>query len=88
MLDGEVDVALVTTAKVPRRLVEEPLFNDEIVFVLAASHPLAQRTAISAEDLRAQTLITSTTTPEPERRWFVKQVFGERRAELKTLRFR
>jgi len=35
-----------------------PLFDYEPVFVAAASHPLAQKDAIEAEDFRGETLIT------------------------------
>lgn len=77
LLDNKVDVALLTTSKVTRGLVEQPLFSDEIVFVVAATHPLADRAALTVGDLRAYPLITSSTTPEPERRWFVSRVFGK-----------
>src|SRR6185295_9162022 len=43
LLEGEIDVALVSEAPASRsrRLVDQPLFSDEIVFVMAASHRLA-----------------------------------------------
>src|SRR6185295_6324970 len=76
LLDAAVDVALLTTSRVGAPLLEQPLFSDEIVFVVAASHPLADRPAIGRDDLRRHRLITSTNTPEPERRWFYRRVFG------------
>ena len=87
LLTGDADVALLTTAKVPSRMLEAPLFHDEIVFVVAANHPLAARRAVSAEDLKAYPLIVSSSTPEPERVWFFRQVFGRGTPRLKLLRF-
>lgn len=84
---GELDVALVTTAAVPRGLEERPLFSDEIVFVLAASHPLARRPSLTQGDLSLAPLISSSQTPEPEVRWFEKHVFGRRRPAVRHLRF-
>lgn len=76
---GDLDVALVTTSKVPRALRERPLFSDRIVFVMAASHPLARgRRSLTPADLLAHPLIASSQTPEPEVGWFVSQVFGKR----------
>jgi LysR family transcriptional regulator for metE and metH len=87
LLTGDVDVALLTTAKVPQRVLEAPLFHDEIVFVVAAGHPLALRGAIRAADLLEYPLIVSSSTPEPERRWFLRQVFGRGTPRLELLRF-
>lgn len=85
LLAGEVDVALLTTSRVPRPLVEAPLFSDEIVFVLAATHPLAGRAAIHREDLEVNPFITSSATPEAERRWFAREVFGRSAPRLQHL---
>jgi LysR family transcriptional regulator, regulator for metE and metH len=79
---NQVDVALLTTAPVPRaRLVERPLFSDEIVFVMAASHPLAARRVLHPADLCEHKLLTSR-TPPAENSWFLKQVFGRARPRL------
>jgi len=82
---GEIDVALLTTAKIRGPIRELPLFSDEIVFVVAADHPLAQRAAITADDLRAYTVLGSTNTPEPEVRWFGHAVFGAKIPPLDRL---
>lgn len=84
---GELDVALLTTAKVPRALREAPLFSDEILIVMADSHPLARRTAVTAADLLAHRLLLSSQTPEAEQRWFAHAVFGKARPTLRPLRF-
>jgi LysR family transcriptional regulator for metE and metH len=84
---GDVDVALLTTAKVPAGIVEQALFSDEIVFVMAPSHPLADKAAIGAEDLRRHRMIGSTSTPDGERHWFNRRVFGRAEAKVDGLRF-
>lgn len=83
---GTLDVALLTTSRVRAPVRELPLFADEIVFVVAVDHPLAHRGAITADDLREHPLIGSTTTPEPEVRWFGATVFGSR-PPARRLRF-
>lgn len=76
---GEIDVALVSEAATPRsrRLVDKPLFADEIVFVLAASHPLAARPSLNREDLEGQALYTSR-APTRDMHWFLKPLAGGR----------
>jgi LysR family transcriptional regulator for metE and metH len=84
--EGLTDVALLTTGRVRPPLRELALFTDEIVFLVAADHPLAGRAAITAADLREHTIISSTSTPEPELRWFGAAVFGGRTPALTKLR--
>jgi LysR family transcriptional regulator, regulator for metE and metH len=87
LVDGAVDVALVTTSPVPRgALGERALFKDEIVFVVAAGHPLAGKRALTRADLRAYPLVTSP-TPDSEARWFMARVFGRTRPRLRLDRF-
>jgi LysR family transcriptional regulator for metE and metH len=77
----QIDIALLTTAPLPRGrdgrvgLVEQPLFSDEIVFLVADTHPLANAGALTRRDLRQHPLITSH-TPPAEARWFLAKVFG------------
>jgi LysR family transcriptional regulator for metE and metH len=87
LVAGEVDVALLTTSPAPRPFRELRLFSDEIVFVVAASHPLAAVKALEPADLRAHTLITSAQTPKAEARWFFARAFGRQVPRLKTLKF-
>ncbi|MFY0541139.1 LysR family transcriptional regulator [Nannocystis pusilla] len=56
----------------------QPLFSDEIVFVVAPTHALARKPTLSRDDLRAARLITGE-TPEAETRWFLRRVFGRGR---------
>jgi len=86
LASGEVDVALLTTARAAAPIREEPLFEDEIVFLVGASHPLAGRATLTRRDLREHTLVTSH-TPPAEARWFASRVFGRSRPKLRFLRF-
>jgi len=91
LLRSEVDVALLTTAQLPRgdarrTLAERPLFSDEVVFLLSARHRLANAQAISARDLCEEPLITPD-TPPAEANWFLREVFGRRKPKLDVLRF-
>lgn len=85
--EGHVDAALLTSRLQPSRdLQVRPLFRDEILFVLAASHPLARRRTLSPSDLREHPLFSSPTAAH-ERRWFMKQVFGRARPKLQLSTF-
>ncbi|CAM3930182.1 LysR family transcriptional regulator [Corallococcus exiguus] len=86
LVAGELDVALLTTSTVPRAGLEtRPLFSDEIIFVVSASHPLASRRALTREDLREHTVLTGQ-TPAAESHWFMTQVFGRERPRLRVER--
>jgi len=85
LLTGELDVALLTTSAVRGGLLERALFSDEIVFVLAASHPLASRPHITRAQLSEYRLIASSQTPKPEAEWFSKTLFGRARVRLNYL---
>jgi LysR family transcriptional regulator for metE and metH len=81
---GDVDVALLTTARLPRSsLRERPLFDDEVVFLLAANHPLARKKSLTRADLERGPLLTSSNTPTAEREWFLRSAFGRKRPRLK-----
>jgi LysR family transcriptional regulator for metE and metH len=67
-------------------LVEEPLFSDEVVFVLSTRHPLAMARHLTREALREGPLISGN-TPPAEARWFAAKVFGRRVPELHFVRF-
>jgi LysR family transcriptional regulator for metE and metH len=77
LLDGEIDVALVSEAPVSRsrRLVDNPLFSDEIVFVMAASHRLAALASLACRDLHGVPLYTSR-APTRDMGWFLEPLAG------------
>jgi LysR family transcriptional regulator, regulator for metE and metH len=81
---GEIDVALVSEAATPRsrRLVDKPLFADEVVFVMAASHRLASKASLMRADLLDETLLTSR-LPTRDMAWFHKPLSAARGAPLR-----
>jgi len=84
---GKVEIAFLTTGRVRAPVCEAPLFADEIVFVVAADHPLAERATLTASDLSTYPLISSSSTAEPEVRWFTRAVFGKRLPSVGWLKF-
>ena len=84
---AKVDIALLTTSPLPKgaRLREQPLFSDEIVFVMSHAHPLAKKRSLTQLELMNEPLITGN-TPPPEGRWFVRSAFGRRRPKLQFMR--
>ena len=58
LIEGSIDLAIVSTEFDDRRLRLTPLFEDEMLVVMNPDHPLAGRDSISARELAAQTLLT------------------------------
>ena len=58
MLAGELDLALVSEAPIGSRLRSLPLFADELVLLVRAGHPLAERGFARPEELAAEHLLT------------------------------
>lgn len=56
LLQGTVDLALVSSPVRDRHLVSAPLFDDEWTVILSPSHPLAKRPFVSAVELGRETL--------------------------------
>ena len=84
LVGGEIDVALLTTGQLPKgsaSLAEQPLFSDEVVFLISAQHHLARQKAISAAELEREPLI-SAYAPPAEVNWFLRSVFGRRKPRL------
>lgn len=81
--DGTIDVALISEAPLPRsrRLSHKPLFADEVVFLLAASHRLAARATLQRADLEGEALFTSR-LPTPDMHWFNKPLAARRAPAL------
>jgi LysR family transcriptional regulator for metE and metH len=86
LVAGDIDIALLTTSPVPRSGLEErQIFSDEVVFIMATSHPLASRRTLTRDDLRGCTLLTGQ-TPPAEAQWFMTRVFGRERPRLRVER--
>lgn len=58
LLDGEIDLAILSDPVQNARLRLTPLFRDEFVVVLPAGHPRRTARFFAAEDFAAETLIT------------------------------
>lgn len=58
LIEGSIDLAIVSSEVEDRRLRVTPLFEDEMLVVMSPDHPLAGRESISAKELAAQTLLT------------------------------
>lgn len=56
LLDGRLDLAITSDRARDRRIVEKPLFEDELLAVVAPSHPLAGRRSVTARDFASETL--------------------------------
>jgi LysR family transcriptional regulator for metE and metH len=82
----EVDIALLTASPVRGALRARPLFSDEIVFLVAADHPLAHRAALTPNDLLAYPLIASSNAARGEQRGFTARVFGRKLPKLQLIR--
>jgi LysR family transcriptional regulator for metE and metH len=57
LLAGKLDLAIVTSPVRDRRLVERRVFDDEMVVIVAPTHPLAQRPHVRPADFQDQALL-------------------------------
>jgi len=58
LLDGKLDLGLTSSEPSHPRLVDLPLFRDELVLVVPAGHRLAGQTSVRPEDLASERLLT------------------------------
>jgi LysR family transcriptional regulator, regulator for metE and metH len=56
LLNGKLDLAIVSSCPRDKRLVYRPLFKDELVALMPPDHPLAARHYLQAKDFAEQTL--------------------------------
>src|SRR5918999_627700 len=57
LLEGQIDLAVVTSDVDDKRLATQPLFDDELIAVVPATHPFATRAYIEPEDFAEEHLI-------------------------------
>ncbi|HEX7140325.1 MAG TPA: LysR family transcriptional regulator [Vicinamibacterales bacterium] len=57
LIDGRIDLAIMSDPVRDRRLVLRPLFEDELLVIMSPSHRLAGRAVVEPEDLAEETLI-------------------------------
>jgi len=60
LLEGQIDLAVVTSEVDDKRLQSMPLFEDELVAVVAPTHPFAKRASIEPIDFAEEHLIIYT----------------------------
>ena len=79
---GEIDAALLTSpCKSGSGLKTRDLWSDEIVFVVANTHPLASKPTLTTADIEQTPLFTQR-APVHEAEWFMRSVFGRRRPRI------
>jgi LysR family transcriptional regulator for metE and metH len=74
LLAGRIDLAILTAPVRDRRLRVRPLFADEMVAIVAPSHPLAKRSWLSPRDLAAEHLLLYASAPEDS--FVLRRVLG------------
>jgi LysR family transcriptional regulator, regulator for metE and metH len=57
LLAGKLDLAVVSAPPRDRRVAVHPLFDDNMVVIVAPTHPLASRPYVRPEDFRTETLL-------------------------------
>ena len=57
LLAGRIDLALVSSPVRDRRLVVTPIFEDELVVIVAPTHPFARQTHVRPADMKGETLL-------------------------------
>jgi len=57
LLNGKLDLAIVSTVSRDKRLLYKPLFKDELVAILPPAHPLTARPYLRARDFADQHLV-------------------------------
>jgi len=81
IIQGELEMAIITLApSVHEKLVAEPIWRDELVFVAASGHPLSEEQQISVDDLAEYSAILPDMTTFTVR--IVKGMFEERQLPL------
>jgi LysR family transcriptional regulator for metE and metH len=64
LLDGRLDLAIVTDETLSARVARRPLFGDEMVALARPGHPVLKGSRVTARDLAAHTLLMYDIPPE------------------------
>jgi LysR family transcriptional regulator for metE and metH len=57
LLEGQIDLAVVTSDVDDKRLAVSPLFEDELVAIVPVTHPFAKRSSVEPDDFAEEHLI-------------------------------
>ena len=74
LLDGRIDLAIVIDPAPDRRIRLRKLFTDEMVAIVAPSHPFAHRRSVTPADLAAEHLLVYSSVPEDS--FVLRKVLG------------
>jgi LysR family transcriptional regulator for metE and metH len=85
VLDGRIDVAIVSDPVRDRRVVTRRLFEDEMVVICAPTHPWASKAAIQAGDFATETLFIYPPKEESTIYQFILVPAGVRPAKLQQV---
>jgi LysR family transcriptional regulator for metE and metH len=85
VLDGALDLAIVSSSVRHRQLAVLPLFHDEHVLVVAPDHPLARQPFVRLKDFRNQRLLTYAPRDESHFSTRVLQPAGVRPAAIEPV---
>jgi LysR family transcriptional regulator for metE and metH len=85
VLDGRIDLAIVSDPVRDRRIVTRRLFDDEMVVICAPSHPWASKTAIQLADFASETLFIYPPKEESTIYQFILVPAGVRPAKLQQV---
>jgi LysR family transcriptional regulator, hydrogen peroxide-inducible genes activator len=93
VLEGELDMALISMPYRDARLVFEPLFTEPLLLVVGLNHPLAKKEPVTAKDLAHETFIllgdSSSLTLQVQRFWGdhdVEPKIGYRCSQVATVK--
>ena len=65
LFDQQIDLVLTTNPPVQKGIETLPLFEDELKAVVPATHPLARRKSVSAEEIASEPYLTFSAAREP-----------------------
>ena len=75
LFEGRYELAVVADASADPRLDLIPLFDEELVALVATGHRLAERASLASGDLRVEQLAVHTARPT-EHRWLTERLAG------------
>lgn len=81
LAEGKVDAAMIVT-HTPEGHLSQPLFDDELLFLVGRDHALGKRAALLPRDLVEHSLLVPSSTAHDA--LFMRAVFGSRRPRLRV----
>jgi LysR family transcriptional regulator for metE and metH len=85
LMRGDLDLGIVRTQMVNTQIVYEPIFEDQLVAILPADHPLAKKAVIDICDFQDQELILALYDPSYQETPVIETLIQEQHVKPKTL---